>query len=493
MFALWYRRPLWPGKRRFGTRLAGCRPKQAFELTNRRLCGAPLSVELQGRIIRTMKTPYIPHFFGADAIDRVEGRVGWLTVGVVSSIAWPQDDVWVEYDGAEYLLLGVDAEREHHNSPCIVTPTGRDEIDAALSRVYRFASVLGYFKRGYVDITGQVWGSRIVRYANPHDTFTTLTQAGKKGFNCNHMPIIEDDQVRKALAFLREGQRLRHVHEPYSFLSFFKVIESQFTSEDRKDWVSKNLDALDGEAAKRISALRAEGIDVNHHLYQSGRCAVAHASVGGNIIDPDIPTDRKRIAADLDIISALARRYVKVDAAVPDEMDLYASRDRVAPWYALMTPRAVSVLKAGGHLQSVEELGKLEGAKVSIRLWPDPPAKQFQAMTLLPMECGHGVVKFLALNARETVVLVFAMDVANGRMHTVLNEGGMPADADVTEEDVEDYTRYFHSVIGNRVVELTIDGAEPVDCEVVIPVNIIPRAPEEAVAQAIEQFRRSKS
>jgi hypothetical protein len=37
-----------------------------------------------------------------------------------------------------------------------------------------------------------------------------------------------------------------------------------------------------------------------------------------------------------------------------------------------------------------------------------------------------------------------------------------------------------------------LGDAEPVDCEVVIPVNIIPRAPEEAVAHALEQFRRSR-
>lgn len=41
-------------------------------------------------------------------------------------------------------------------------------------------------------------------------------------------------------------------------------------------------------------------------------------------------------------------------------------------------------------------------------------------------------------------------------------------------------------------MELGIEGAEPVDCEVVFPVNIIPRAPEEHVTQSLEQFRRSK-
>jgi hypothetical protein len=84
------------------------------------------------------------------------------------------------------------------------------------------------------------------------------------------------------------------------------------------------------------------------------------------------------------------------------------------------------------------------------------------------------------------------MDAANGRLHTLLDESGMRTGAEISEEDVEDFTRYFHSVVGNRTVELSIEGAEPVDCEVVIPLNIIPRAPEEAVAEALEQFRRSR-
>lgn len=440
-----------------------------------------------------MKTPYVPHLFGADALAKVEGRVGWLTAGVASSIAWPEDDVFVEYDGVEYLLHGARQEGEHRIAPCISTPSGRDHADEALSLLYRFASVLGFYKQGYVDITGWTWGTRMIRYSDSRDSFTTALQGGKRGFSCNHMPVIEDDQVRKALAFLREGRRLRRVHEPYSFLSFFKVIESQFQSKDRVAWVEKNLDLVTEErAVNRINELRSQGVNVNQHLFESGRCAVAHASVGGNIVDPDIPADRRRIAADLDIIAALANRYIKFDAGVPDEMDLHIARDRTAPWHALMPVDAVAVLKNGGHLANAEDLGKLNGATVSVRLWPDPPAKQFEVMTLLPTESGDGVVKFIALSVRGTIVLAFAMDVAKGRMHTLLNEGGMRDGVEIGEEDVEDYTRYFHSVVGNRIVELTIEGAEPVDCEVVIPVNIIPRAPEEAVAQALDHFRRSK-
>lgn len=438
-----------------------------------------------------MKTPYVPHYFGAEAAAKIQGRIGWLTVSVASSIAWPQEDVLLQYDSQEYLLRGA-KQGEMNMSPCISTPCDHAHADDALLRLYRFVSVLGYFKRGYVDITGRTWASFAIRYGNPRETFTTLMQGGFRAFSCNHLPIIEDDQVRKALAFLREGRRLRHVHEPYSFLSFFKVIESQFESDDRIEWVKQNLEQLDGDAAKRVTELRTQGIDVNRHLFDSGRCAVAHASISKTIVDPDIPSDRKRIAADLDIIEALATRFVKVDAGVPDEMDLYEKRDRVAPWYALMTLKAVEALKAGGRAEDIEDLGKLDGAVVTVRLWPEPPAAQFQSMRLLPAASGDGVVKLIALNDRKTIVLAFLMDVANGRMQTLLNESGIRQSDDITEQDVEDFTRYFHSVIGNGIVELTIVGVEPVDCEEVIPVNVIPQAPEEAVTQALEQFRRTR-
>lgn len=87
------------------------------------------------------------------------------------------------------------------------------------------------------------------------------------------------------------------------------------------------------------------------------------------------------------------------------------------------------------------------------------------------------------------------MDVAHGRLHAMLEEGGMPAweAPELLEEDVADYTRYVHSVIGNATAEIVVPGVEPVNCEVIIPVNIIPRAPEEAVAEAVEAFRRFRA
>ncbi|SON74623.1 hypothetical protein XFF6166_10006 [Xanthomonas citri pv. fuscans] len=50
----------------------------------------------------------------------------------------------------------------------------------------------------------------------------------------------------------------------------------------------------------------------------------------------------------------------------------------------------------------------------------------------------------------------------------------------------------FHRVIGNAVIEFLVEGREPIDCEVVIPVNSIPRNPTDAVEEAVEPFRRQQ-
>jgi hypothetical protein len=437
-----------------------------------------------------IKTPYVPHLFGDAAQEKLRSRLGWVTAGVASSIPWPQEDVWVLYDNHEYVLRGTKG-GEDKRSPCISTPCAQGGKDSEMVRVYLFASVIGWFKGGHVDVTGWVWGSRPVLYGS-RDTFTTTLDGGKY-FDCNYMPIINDDRIRKALAFLREGRRLRHVHEPYSFLSFYKVVESQFSSKERVAWIQANLDQLDGEAGKRVAELRAQGVDVGKHLFDSGRCAVAHASLDGAIVDPDIPADRRRIADDLDVMEGLASRYLKIEAGVPDGMELYKNRDRTLPWHGLLPAGTLETLQAGGTVRGMSALGQLRDNRISVRLWPHDAPDCMCNMRWAAESYAPGVVTFLVVNDRKTVFLRFSMDLANGRVHTMLEDGGVTDQfGELMDADIEHYTRYFHSVVGNALVELCIDGLDPVPCEIVLPVNIIPQAPEKMVALALEQFRKGK-
>lgn len=439
-----------------------------------------------------MRTPYIKHTFGEEVEKKLRGRRGWLTAGVASSISWPSFDVCVEYAGDEYFLRG--SERDGKPSPpCItIACNGEAEADAAIAKIYRFTSMLSWFKGGYVDVSGYMWGSHPILYGG-RTVYSSLGIVGAKSFNCNHMPIIEDENVRRALAFWREGQRLNQVHDSYAFLSFYKVIESQFRDgRQRGKWITDHIDQLTDRAGKRVAELRAAGADVSEHLYESGRCAVAHASLGGEIVDPDVPGDRRRLSADLVIMEELARIYIRDYLKVPDSRSLYRTRNRLAPWDKLLPAEALDVLRKGG---TPVDVSALAGRTVAIGLWPDGPIPGLERTTMHVDAVENGVIKVVLVNERQTILLVFFLDYRSGQAHTNLEDGGLLyGDNKPDENDARAYATFFYKVFGNGIAELTCGDCEPVDCEVVIPVNMyMPMSPEKAIEERVEQFRREQA
>jgi hypothetical protein len=432
-----------------------------------------------------MKTPYIRHTFGEEITKKLRSRRGWLTAGVASSISWPSLDVCVEYAGDEYFLRG--SERDGKASPSCITIACNEDKDAdrAIGKIYRFTSILSWFEGGYVDVSGYIWGSHPTLYGG-RTVYSSMGIAGPKSFNCNHMPVIEDDKVRKALAFWREGKRLDEVHDSYAFLSFYKVIESQFRDgRGRGKWITDR-------AGKRVAELRAAGVNVSEHLFDSCRCAVAHASLDGEIVDPDIPADRKRLSADLVVIEELARIYIRDELKVPDSRSLYRTRDRLAPWDKLLPADALSTLKKGG---TPDDVSALSGLKVAIGIWPDGPIPGLEQTTLHVDAVDNGVIRIVLVNERQTVLLVFFLDYRSGKVHTNLEDGGLLyGEKKPDENDARAYATFFYKVFGNGIAELTCGDLEPIDCEVVIPVNMMmTMSAEEAIEAQVEQFRKEQA
>lgn len=434
-----------------------------------------------------MKIPYVAHIFGEEIEEKLRSRRGWLTAGVASSIPWPSKDVCVEYAGDEYFLRGSDRDGKP-SPPCISIACNDGQTDQAIEKVYRFTSMLSWYMGGYVDVSGYIWGSHPCLYGDPRTVYSSLGIAGEKSFNCNHMPIIEQENIRIALAFWREGKRLAGVHDSYAFLSFYKVIESQFSNSPEKvAWITNNIEKLTDQAAKRVTELREAEIDVNRHLFESGRCAVAHASLEGEIVDPDIPTDRKQLSSDLVVIEELARIYIRDELKVPDSMTLYRTRNRLEPWESLLPREKLETLKRGGNLENIDEFQELS---VSVGLWPEGSIPGLENMTMHVDAVSEGVAKIVLINERKTILLVFFLDYRSGKAHTNLEDGGLLyGDTSPDEADVKAYATFFYKVLGNGIAELTINDKEPIDCEIVIPVNIIPPNPEEAISEAVQRFR----
>lgn len=54
-----------------------------------------------------------------------------------------------------------------------------------------------------------------------------------------------------------------------------------------------------------------------------------------------------------------------------------------------------------------------------------------------------------------------------------------------TTKGVEDFARYFHIVVANRTEDLSVASAEPLDCDVAIPVKLIPQVPKKPWLQRL--------
>jgi hypothetical protein len=192
------------------------------------------------------------------------------------------------------------------------------------------------------------------------------------------------------------------------------------------------------------------------------------------------------------LMRELARRYIKDELGAPTASTLYGSRNRLEPWEALIEQGALATLKSGGT-PPTNELG-LDTVSVGLGIWPDPPMAGLMDLTMRVDAVHEGAVRLVLFNDRMTMMFVFVLDFQNGRVHTQLEQSSLLANDQhrPVEEDVRAFHTVFHRVLGNAVVELRIHGRDPVECEEVIPVNIIPRTPSEAVEEAVAAFRHEE-
>lgn len=175
------------------------------------------------------------------------------------------------------------------------------------------------------------------------------------------------------------------------------------------------------------------------------------------------------------------------DLGIPDEMSLYETRNRLEPLKNLLTTEQILELSAGG---SPEGLEKIDGMDISVGIWPDNPMTEFENRPIQLIDVSNGVVHIRLWNLTGTIFLEFVLDFPNGKAHTQLGNSGLQYNGTiVTEGDVIAFTTYFNNVLGNQIAELRFPGCDPIDCEVVIPVNIMPMTLDEALEVNLKQHK----
>jgi hypothetical protein len=239
----------------------------------------------------------------------------WLNIGVNGSAAWPTEEATVEFGGHKLILKPAtrDTEQSVH-----INLRGLSDVEA-LTLINRFLSILSWCDDQPME-NRYGWSGNPVPVAVPRES---RVRGSSIAFPFGRQ-LESDQKARLALALFREGRTVNST--PFEFLSYFKILNIFW----RDKWLTVNgqrqnpliegiratLPKLrDDLAVSRLRALGATQPDAAKYLYESGRCAVAHA-YADPIVDPDDVADLRRLSEDVYIIKEIAEYLIAIGLRV---------------------------------------------------------------------------------------------------------------------------------------------------------------------------------
>ncbi len=239
----------------------------------------------------------------------------WVVANIETTIAWPTRLQTLKYQGHKYWVIPVTTDAY----PGIAARTdgiGRSELQR---QILRLLSVISWVESGGAILNSFSGGG--LPHSLGRKLESSYTRSG--GLDLSYLPDVTDQDARLALALMREARGLNH--SAYSFLSFFRAIEIAVgDGNKRKKWMPTAIESLtDKRAIEAIQEVRAAGVtDIALHLFESGRCAIAHAT-SRPIINPDDPNDTWRLRRELPIVEQLAERAIEERLGVKTTSTIY--------------------------------------------------------------------------------------------------------------------------------------------------------------------------
>jgi hypothetical protein len=227
----------------------------------------------------------------------------WIVANVLTNSFWPIAAQKVRWHGVDLWIMPIT--KSSYPAVAMMVPPGKGRAEYE-ELIMRFLSMLSWVEERGFMVDG-IGGGNLPR---PIGRFKEGGFSICDEFDLSYFPEVTDEKALLALALMREGRGLNH--PGYAFLSFYRVLEVAFPAGKRRiiDWISAAIDRVTGFGTKEaLDGIRAQGIttpdQIASHLYDSGRCAMAHAN-RKPIIDPDKPGDSRRLGSELPIICTLA-------------------------------------------------------------------------------------------------------------------------------------------------------------------------------------------
>lgn len=333
---------------------------------------------------------------------------GWLATAFDSAEQDPRDYLKVEYGG---LTLHI---KPGHGDAVSVISTFLEDNTAytqAQLVINRFLSAMAW-KDGwpFATLGSVVRGALPTQRDDPWFGYSekrVLANTLISQFDFEYLQEPSGQKQKLALALYREG--VTSNMDFYGFLSFYKVINIGYANGHQQvAWINANLHKMSNRFAQdRLTKLRATESDIGTYLLRQGRDAIAHA-FNEPILDPDLPSHKSVMSADLDLMRGLAEVFIEEELGVPSKTKLWREHlYELEGFKQLFGPSLVARLK---QKEDVPQADFPAIPPLTLNLKEQPP---YACLTGLPFQvaaCEGGVV-FLATDPHtQPMAVVLALD-----------------------------------------------------------------------------------
>lgn len=253
--------------------------------------------------------------------------MAWLNCEIATEAPWPSGCKEVAFGAHKLFLMPLTRD----NSASVhIELQGRCDIEG-VTVINRFLSVLSWKDDAPAINYGGFSGS-----ITPQPMQRSRVPLGYHPIDCfpDKISEITGKKARLAVALYREAKSLDN-GVPYQFLSYFKILNI-FWSDKKINGKNQLVEGLrcalyelpNNEYVNRVSELEQQHGDVARYLYESGRCAVAHA-FSDPIVDPDDVADVKRLSEDLLLLNGLAVHLIKAKFGGEQSKDKFGIKQSI--------------------------------------------------------------------------------------------------------------------------------------------------------------------
>jgi hypothetical protein len=378
--------------------------------------------------------------------DELLVRGYWVTATVTGSMPWPVKPQKVTFNGEELFIIPI--MKEHAPGVTMKLKDGMTPEDGQ-RLIMRFLSAVSWVERQGVLVDYFMGGSR-----------PSLSQLQSKfglvmcdNFDLPYLPEPSDQKVRLGLALMREGRALNH--PAYAFLSFYRVLEVALPHpRKREEWVSAQIDAVKDQRVREvIESIGGDSTAVAVHLRKSSRHAIAHAA-SDPIINPDDPSDVRRLGSELSLMTTLAERAIEEILGVETTFTVYDKHlYELAGFKRILGPDVVSFLALG---EQITDERSVEFPELTVGLRQHEPYAPLSNLRVT--EIGQLGSKLMLIMQSHNGNITFRgdLDFAEERLNVSLY-GGIRAKDDGSAEGAEsmaEISRFLRDYWGNGQLQI---------------------------------------